>query len=73
MTNMDKIAKVLTDYKDMDGVTLTAETTFAELELDSLDTVDMVMACEEEFGVTIEMDESIKTVGNLLDVIEKQL
>ena len=66
---LEKITEILRDYKDEPDLNVTAESTFAEMELDSLDTVELVMTLEEEYGITIEMDENIKTVGDLIKVI----
>jgi len=66
---LEKITTVLKDYKSNPELEVTAETTFEELELDSLDTVELVMNLEEELGITIEMDESIKSIGDLVKVI----
>lgn len=49
------------------------ETTFAELSLDSLDVAELVMSLEDEFGVTIEMNENLKTVGDITKYIEEKL
>lgn len=70
MTTLEKIEKIMAEYKDIEAGSLAPETTFEELELDSLDVVDMAMACEDEFGVTIEVDENMKTIGDLIAVIE---
>lgn len=67
---LDQITKVLREYKDDDSLAVAEATTFAELELDSLDVVELLMNLEEEFDVTIEMDESIKTIGDLMKAIE---
>ena len=67
---LEHIAKVLKDYKGNDALVITENSTFAELELDSLDTVELVMNLEDEFGVTIEMNEAIKSVGDLIKIIE---
>ncbi len=67
---LEKIIQVLKDYREEDGLTITAETTFDELKLDSLDVVELVMNLEEEFGVSIEVTEAIKTVGDLQKIIE---
>lgn len=67
---LEKIEKLLGEYKDVEPGTLKAETTFEELELDSLDLVDMAMACEDEFGVSVEVNEELKTIGDLIRVIE---
>ena len=49
----------------------TEDTSFEELNFDSLDVVDLIMACEDEFGVTIGEDQELKTVGDLLKIIEE--
>jgi acyl carrier protein len=43
------------------------------LGLDSLDLVELMMELEEEFGVTLEPDESVKTVGDLVAYVEKSM
>ena len=67
---LEKITEVLRDYKNDPNLEVSEQSTFTELELDSLDTVELVMNLEEEFSVTIEMDEGIQTVGDLIKVIE---
>lgn len=67
---LEKITKILKEYKQDDDLVITEETTFTELALDSLDTVEIIMNLEEEFGVTIEMNENIQSVGDLIKVIE---
>ncbi|HPR40244.1 MAG TPA: acyl carrier protein [Oscillospiraceae bacterium] len=67
---LERIAKVINNYLETERP-ITQETTFAELELDSLDMVELVMNLEEEFGVNIEMDESLKTVGDLMTLLQK--
>ncbi len=56
----------------IDPAKVTEEATFAEdLEADSLDVVELVMALEEKLDVSIPEEEleGIKTVGEALDVI----
>ena len=71
MTNLEKLEQILSEYKELEPGSLTLETTFEELELDSLDLVDMSMACEDAFGVSIELTDDLKTVGDLLKLVEK--
>jgi acyl carrier protein len=66
---LEKITKILREHKGDDSLAVTEQTTFADLELDSLDTVELVMSIEEEFSVTIEMSENIKSVGDLIKII----
>jgi len=68
---LEKVIQILVNYNGCDGSTITKETTFEQLGLDSLDTVELVMSIEEEFNVSIDMNEGIKTVGDIVDIIEK--
>ena len=67
----EKVAKILADYKDMDVSSIQPNTTFEELELDSLDVVEIVMSLEEEFGIEIEADESLRSVKDVTEMVEK--
>ena len=67
---LEKIQKILRDYKGDSDLTITESTTFVELDLDSLDTMDLVMSMEEEFEVTLTIEEAIKTVGDLIKLIQ---
>ena len=49
------------------------DTTFEDLQLDSLDTVDLVMSLEEIFDITIEMQEGLKSVGDVVNLIDSLL
>lgn len=66
----EKVVKIIRDYKEDDQLAIQPESTFADLGLDSLDTVELVMNLENEFGTTIELNEDIKTVGDIVAVIE---
>ncbi|OAY42189.1 acyl carrier protein 1, chloroplastic [Manihot esculenta] len=52
---------------------VTGESKFAALGADSLDTVEIVMGLEEEFGINVEEEsaQSIATVQDAADLIEK--
>ncbi|MCL2084781.1 MAG: phosphopantetheine-binding protein [Oscillospiraceae bacterium] len=67
---LERIEEILRDYKGDNDIAVTRETTFESLELDSLDTVELVMNLEEEFEITIEIDDGIKTIGDLMRIIE---
>ena len=68
---IEKVAKVIAEYKEIDVSEIKLESTFEELNLDSLDTVELVMKLEDELGVSIEMDENLKTVEDVVREIEK--
>ena len=67
---LERIEKVLREYKGSPDLEITLETTFQDLEFDSLDVVELIMNLEDEFGVELEMDENIKTIGDLASALE---
>lgn len=69
----EKVASILSDYNGTDVSEISPDTTFAELSLDSLDVAELVMSFEDEFGVTIEMNENLKTVSDITKYIEEKL
>ena len=67
----EKVAALLADYKGIDVNTITMDSSFAELELDSLDVANLVMQIEDELGVSIELDQSVTTMKDLIAKIEE--
>ncbi|MGD0109715.1 MAG: acyl carrier protein [Rhodopila sp.] len=71
----DKIKRIVVEHLGVDESKVTPEASFIDdLGADSLDTVELVMAFEEEFDVEIPEDaaEKIATVKDAIDYIEKQ-
>lgn len=68
---IEKIRELLAEKVDIDVETVNEETSFSDLGLDSLDIVELLMGIEDEFGVNIEPDESLKNVGDLIKKIEE--
>ena len=54
------------------GVEATEEDTFEDLYIDSLDLVEIIIECEQEFGYPITDDkvQNLKTVGDLVNLIK---
>jgi len=70
-----KVKKIITDHLGIDESKVTEEASFIDdLGADSLDTVELVMAFEEEFGSEISDSEAEKilTVGDAIKFIEKK-
>ena len=70
----DKIKKIIVDHLGVDAAKVTEEASFIDdLRADSLDTVELVMAFEEEFGAEISHSETEKilTVGDAIRVVER--
>jgi acyl carrier protein len=71
----DKVKKIVVEHLGVEESKVTPEASFIDdLGADSLDTVELVMAFEEAFGVEIPEDaaEKISTVRDAVDYIEKQ-
>jgi acyl carrier protein len=71
----DKVKKIVVKYLGVDEGKVTPEDSFIDdLGADSLDTVELVMAFEEAFGVEIPEDaaEKITTLKDAIEYIEKQ-
>jgi acyl carrier protein len=70
----ERVKKVIEEQLSVNQDQITKEASFIDdLGADSLDTVELVMALEEEFGVEIpdEEAEKITKVGEAIDYIEK--
>ncbi len=67
---IDKIKEVLADHLDTDTDGITEETTFEELGIDSLETVEIMMELEDEFDIEIAVADVGKTVGSLVEYID---
>ena len=71
----DKVKKIVADHLGVDESKVVEEASFIDdLGADSLDTVELVMAFEEEFGSEISDSEAEKilTVGDAIKFIESK-
>ncbi|HEX2077870.1 MAG TPA: acyl carrier protein [Longimicrobium sp.] len=68
-----KVKEIIINELGVDAEKVTPEASFVEdLGADSLDTVELVMAFEEEFGMEIpdEEAEKLRTVGDAIQYIQ---
>jgi acyl carrier protein len=74
MAVFDKIKDIVVDQLDVDEEEVTMETSFEDLDADSLDIVELIMALEEEFGIEIpdEDAEKLTSVGEAVKYIEEK-
>ena len=75
MATFDKVRDMLAEQLSIEPAKITAESEFvADLNADSLDLMEFMLALEDEFGITIPEDDdamkSIKTVGDAVKLIE---
>ena len=71
----DKVKELIEEKLNLEGVEITPDSKFKEdLEVDSLDLFELVMALEDEFGIEIPTDdlEKIATVGDIIEYIESK-
>ena len=72
----DRVQKVVVEQLDVEPEKVTPEASFAnDLQADSLDVVELVMALEEEFDIEIpdEAAEQIDTVGKAVEYINEKV
>ncbi len=70
-----RVKEIIVNELGVEAEKVTPEASFVEdLGADSLDTVELVMAFEEEFGMEIpdEDAEQLQTVGDAIKYIEEQ-
>jgi acyl carrier protein len=75
MAVQEKITEIIVEQLGVKAEEVTPEASFVDdLGADSLDTVELVMALEEEFGIEIpdEDAEKIQTVGDAIKYIEEK-
>ena len=71
---LEKLKEIVSEQLEIDAKTITADTRLNEdLNADSLDVVEILMALEDEFGVDIpdEEIEKMKTIGDVVNFIQE--
>ena len=66
----EKIAEIISDKMDIEVEEISMDSSFESLKIDSLDMVEIVMDIEEEFDISVEEAENLKTVADLVKFIE---
>ena len=75
MTMFERVKEIIEEQLNLDGVEITEESRFKEdLQADSLDLFELVMAFEDEYGVEIPSEdlEKITTVGSVIEYMKAQ-
>lgn len=67
----DKVADIIAEKLDIDRSAIKPESSFDDMEVDSLYMVEIMLSLEDEFGITIEDASEMKTVADICDYIEK--
>lgn len=73
MELQDKVIKLVSEATKMDSANISLNTSFVDdLNLDSLDMVELMMKMEDEFGVEIPEDETenLKSIGDVVTYLK---
>ena len=70
MTTLEKLKEILSECKG-EELDITPETTFEELEFDSLDKVDIVLQIVEAYDISLGENMQLSTVGELIEKIDE--
>lgn len=71
----ERIVEILLDYTEMDKTNVTEMTTLiADMGLNSLDIMNVIVAFEDEFDIEIpdRIISSFTTIGDIVNYLEKQ-
>jgi acyl carrier protein len=66
---IERVRKVMATSKRIPEETVTIDSSFEELGIDSMDAVEILFALENEFDISIP-DEEVKTVRNVRQMVE---
>ncbi len=68
-----KVAAIIADQKNISAESITLETTFKELEIDSLEALSLIYDFEDAFNVELPNEEAVtvQTVGDVVESLER--
>ena len=72
MAVFEKVQEIIVEELGKDASEVTLETTFDELDADSLDVFQVISEIEDEFDIQIETEEGLNTVGDLVAYVEEK-
>ena len=72
MAVFEKVQDIIADELGKEKVEVTLETSFEELDADSLDLFQIINDIEDEFDVEVDTEADMKTVSDLVKYVEAQ-
>ena len=72
MAVFEKVQEIIVAELGKDAEEVKVETTFDELDADSLDVFQVISEIEDEFDIQIETEEGLNTVGDLVAYVEEK-
>ena len=70
MATIDTIREILQENLDIEPASVTEESTFDSLGIDSLDTVEMICDLEDKLGIDFGEPEGLQSVGDVVRHID---
>lgn len=67
----EKVSRIIAENRDIDENKIKSDTTLEELGFDALDTEELVMSLEDEFGISLDFDDGIVTVADVIKLIDE--
>ncbi|MHB9782713.1 acyl carrier protein [Streptococcus sp. 10F2] len=71
MSTFEKIQAIIVEELEVNPDQITLESSFDDLDVDSLDLFQVITAIEDEFDVEINDDENIKSIAELVAFVER--
>ena len=72
MAVFEKVQEIIVEELGKDAEEVKVETTFDDLDADSLDVFQVISEIEDEFDIQIETEEGLNTVGDLVAYVEEK-
>ena len=72
MAVFEKVQEIIVEVLGIETDEVTMETTFDDLDADSLDVFQVISEIEDEFDIQIETEEGLNTVGDLVAYVEEK-
>ncbi|RCW17504.1 acyl carrier protein [Streptococcus gallolyticus] len=72
MAVFEKVQEIIVEELGKEADEVKLETTFDELDADSLDVFQVISEIEDEFDIQIETEEGLNTVGDLVAYVEEK-
>ena len=72
MAVFEKVQEIIVEELGKDAEEVKLETTFDELDADSLDVFQVISEIEDEFDIQMETEEGLNTVGDLVAYVEEK-
>ena len=70
MSIEEKVISIVSEVLGIESEKITSADTFDDLYVDSLDLVEIIIECEQEFPIKDDKVQNLKTVGDLVNLIK---